>query len=113
MQSQPVNGDSPWHSAYTAPRNTSPDSITKADLLAMMTTGKIPGKDYILADLRRADHEVRYSELCIRIKTDCIREGRLNRRFNQFTSSKSSCNDPNTVHTVQERRYFTGHLVLW
>lgn len=51
--------ETPWHAAYPAPRNASPSSISCAELLQYFRDGKKAGKDFILVDLRRNDHEVR------------------------------------------------------
>ncbi len=50
--------DTPWHSAYPAPRNPNPAAITRNELLRWLNDGLVPGKDFVLVDLRRADHEV-------------------------------------------------------
>ncbi|KAI9882353.1 MAG: hypothetical protein M1823_005896 [Watsoniomyces obsoletus] len=47
----------PWHAAYPAPSNPDPPSITAAELLERMQQGQQPGKDFVLVDLRRNDHE--------------------------------------------------------
>lgn len=47
----------PWYAAYPEARS-SPATIARSDLLDMIETGKRPGVDFILIDLRRADHEV-------------------------------------------------------
>ena len=49
--------EKPWHAAFPAPRNTAA-SITREEVLQWMREGKEPGKDYVLVDLRRNDHEV-------------------------------------------------------
>lgn len=48
----------PWHAAYPAPRNTNPDSVSRQDLLQWLEAGQESGKDFLLVDLRRTDHEV-------------------------------------------------------
>ena len=45
----------PWHAAYPAPKSQ-PPSMTREAVLEMMASDAA-GKDYILIDLRRADHE--------------------------------------------------------
>jgi hypothetical protein len=51
-----------WHEAYPAPRNQSPKTvIPRQELLQWLQDGqKKPGVDFLLVDLRRTDHEVRY-----------------------------------------------------
>ncbi|GFF24010.1 hypothetical protein IFM46972_00889 [Aspergillus udagawae] len=55
MSAQPP-AEQPWHAAFPAPRNTA-RSISREDMLQWMREGKQPGKDYVLVDLRRNDHE--------------------------------------------------------
>jgi len=48
----------PWHAAYPAPKTDAP-SITRDAVLEMLRNGRdTAGKDFVLVDLRRADHEV-------------------------------------------------------
>jgi hypothetical protein len=51
--------EAPWHAAYPAPKSEAV-GISQSELLAMMEDGKEPGKDFILVDLRRNDHAVRF-----------------------------------------------------
>ncbi|KAF2243801.1 hypothetical protein BU26DRAFT_569699 [Trematosphaeria pertusa] len=47
----------PWYAVYPAPRN-SPATILREEVLDMMKAGGVAaGKDYLLVDLRRNDHE--------------------------------------------------------
>lgn len=64
--------DTPWHAAYPEPKNTSPDSVSRSDLLERLNRGEQPGRDFLLIDLRRNDHEV--SEIYISTATtvDCV-----------------------------------------
>lgn len=52
------NPERPWHEAFPAPRTTAP-TISRQEVLQWFREGKKPGKDFVLVDLRRADHEVR------------------------------------------------------
>lgn len=56
MSAQPP-AEQPWHAAFPAPRNTA-RSISREEMLQWMREGKKAGKDYVLVDLRRNDHEV-------------------------------------------------------
>ncbi|RGP72487.1 oxidoreductase [Fusarium sporotrichioides] len=48
----------PWHAAYPPPRNKSPAAMTRQDVLEMIRdSNNIAGRNYVLVDLRRADHE--------------------------------------------------------
>jgi hypothetical protein len=55
----------PWHFAYPQPRNSQPDKIDRADLLKRLQAGQKPGRDLLLIDLRRTDHEVSFNHLRI------------------------------------------------
>jgi hypothetical protein len=49
----------PWHAVYPPPLNKSPAAMTRLEVLEMMKDGNnVAGKDYVLIDLRRTDHEV-------------------------------------------------------
>jgi hypothetical protein len=48
----------PWHAAYPAVKTASIPTITCKELLHWYEEGKKPGLDFVLVDLRRADHEV-------------------------------------------------------
>lgn len=49
----------PWHAAYPKPKNTAPDVISRSEVLERLNRGEQPGRDFLLIDLRRNDHEVR------------------------------------------------------
>lgn len=55
--------ETPWHAAYPEARNKNVPSSTRADLLDWIKHDKEPGRDFVLVDLRRADHEV-FASLC-------------------------------------------------
>lgn len=61
MQDNQTAPEAPWHAAYPAPKSEAV-GIFQSDLLAMLEDGKEPGKDYILVDLRRNDHAVRWTQ---------------------------------------------------
>ncbi|KAK9371754.1 Rhodanese-like domain-containing protein [Lipomyces chichibuensis] len=46
----------PWYAAYPEARTVAA-SITRLDLLKWFREGKMPGRDFVLIDLRRTDHE--------------------------------------------------------
>ena len=48
--------EQPWHAAFPAPK-AEPDAITKEQMLTWLQEGKVPGKDFVLVDLRRNDYE--------------------------------------------------------
>ncbi|KAH7230645.1 Rhodanese-like domain-containing protein [Fusarium redolens] len=48
----------PWHAAYPPPLNKTPAAMTRQEVLEVMKDSKnIAGKNYVLIDLRRTDHE--------------------------------------------------------
>jgi len=47
----------PWYAAYPAPRTLKPASVQREDVLEMMKDCEA-GKDFVLVDLRRNDHDV-------------------------------------------------------
>lgn len=49
--------EAPWHAAFPPPK-TAVSTISRSDFLGLIKAGKKPGKDFILVDLRRNDHEV-------------------------------------------------------
>ncbi|KAF2665268.1 hypothetical protein BT63DRAFT_378157 [Microthyrium microscopicum] len=48
--------DSPWDPNYPIARNQNPASLTRHDILSILSSGQKPGEDFILIDLRREDH---------------------------------------------------------
>ncbi|KAL8929091.1 MAG: hypothetical protein Q9172_000634 [Xanthocarpia lactea] len=50
----------PWHDSYPPPKSVL-SSIHRTELLHWFQEGEKPGKDFILIDLRRTDHEVSQS----------------------------------------------------
>ncbi|KAJ5321144.1 arsenate reductase (Arc2) [Penicillium atrosanguineum] len=46
----------PWHTAYPAP-TSEVDALPRQELLRWIKEGKMPGKDYVLVDVRRNDFE--------------------------------------------------------
>lgn len=55
----------PWHAAYPAPTSTAV-YLPQATALEWMESGeKIVGRDFVLVDLRRNDHEVGFYLLTV------------------------------------------------
>ncbi len=49
----------PWYAAYPAPKSNA-DGISREEVLEMLKAGEeVAGKDFVLVDVRRNDHEVR------------------------------------------------------
>ena len=55
-----TGSSAPWYAAYPAPQNLNPASMQREDVLEMIKHSEA-GKDFILVDLRRNDHDVRLS----------------------------------------------------
>ncbi|KAL7942071.1 Rhodanese-like domain-containing protein [Trichoderma barbatum] len=50
--------ETPWHTAFPAPRKQEPGTMTRREVLKMMNDREsVAGKDYLLVDLRRTDHQ--------------------------------------------------------
>jgi len=48
----------PWHAAYPSPRDAQLKSLTREQVLEMLKSGaSVLGKDFLLIDVRRNDHE--------------------------------------------------------
>jgi hypothetical protein len=115
----PIMADKPsapaWHAAYPAPQTTA-DSLSRETLLSWMKDGKIAGKDFVLVDLRRIDHQVSSPTTLYPPasgKNAYDKSGRHYQRLNQPASS-----DPLSHHTIPIcsiflRRHKDGNLVLW
>jgi arsenical-resistance protein 2 len=56
-----MDSEVPWYNAYPEPRNGNPFVVTRQQLLDWLSSGQKPGVDFLLIDLRRADHKVRPS----------------------------------------------------
>ncbi|KAJ4004042.1 hypothetical protein NW766_011898 [Fusarium irregulare] len=53
-----TDASTPWHAAYPPPMNKAPGAMTRHAVLDMLKDrNHIAGKDYVLIDLRRTDHE--------------------------------------------------------
>ena len=50
--------DAPWHAAYPTPKNHSPETISRQEILGLLRGAEKSQKDFVLIDLRRTDHEV-------------------------------------------------------
>lgn len=51
----------PWHAAFPSPKRQEPETMTRAEVLKMMKEDEsVAGKDQLLVDLRRTDHQVCY-----------------------------------------------------
>jgi arsenical-resistance protein 2 len=51
-----TTSETPWHAVFPIPQSQ-PASISAADVLSRLQSRDEPGKDILLIDLRRTDHE--------------------------------------------------------
>lgn len=58
MASNESKGQRPWFEAYPAPKTAKSDTVTKEELRQWILGGEKSGKDFIVVDVRREDHEV-------------------------------------------------------
>ena len=54
---------SPWHAIFPTPKAQLP-SITPEALAELIRSDRVPGKDYIVVDVRRTDFEVCTAPMC-------------------------------------------------
>lgn len=47
-----------WYDAYPAVKSQDVEALSRTDFLRMIQAGALPGKDFLLVDLRRNDHTV-------------------------------------------------------
>ena len=52
-----MSTDRAWHENFPEPRHKNPNHIEKEEVLRQLQAGDLPGRDYLLVDLRRNDHE--------------------------------------------------------
>ena len=116
-----MSGKSAWYDAYPPPQHTSPSAITRNDLLALLQSGKRPGKDFLLVDLRRNDHEVRPSLF----PSDCqsippnslccllLAQGWYDQRLCQSACAEPVLQSSHSTKFVSKRGNRIGDLVLW
>ncbi len=116
-----MSGKSAWYDAYPPPQHTTPSAIHRNDLLALLQSGKRPGKDFLLVDLRRNDHEVRRSLFpsdCQSISPDslcCLLlvQGWYDQRLYQSTCAEPVLQSSHSTEFVSKRGDRIGDLVLW
>ena len=58
MSADAASATPPWHAAYPKPSNPAPPAVTAEEIRRRFDDGNLPGKTYVLVDLRRNDHEV-------------------------------------------------------
>lgn len=83
----------PWYAAYPPPKSD-PASIRRTELLQWFHEGQKPGKDFMLIDLRRTDHEVssrrlskRYEIFALKCQSICMQGGTIHGSINLLAQS--------------------------
>lgn len=128
----------PWYAAYPPPRHLQPGYVTREELLSMLKDGEnVTANDFVLVDLRRADHEVSLlgGTWCLtapsspRAMPYCLNPplcyclarltltlaatlGGHHPRLFEPSSAEFIPNHPNTLLPIQGSRGAQGHLVL-
>ena len=108
----------PWHSSYPLPRNTNVSSISRTELIQMFRDSQRPGKDFVLVDLRRSDHEVEFCNCFLRNQyegqlNDDALVGRNHSRLHKSSSADFVPNNPNPVYDIFDGQGRENNLVLW
>ncbi|KAL5597127.1 hypothetical protein FOBRF1_010920 [Fusarium oxysporum] len=57
MASNEPKTQRPWFEAYPPPKNLQSKTVTREELRQWILDGQKPGKDFLLVDVRRDDHE--------------------------------------------------------
>ena len=124
----PPEPEIPWHAALPAPRNQTPSSISRSDVLQLVRQADdASGRDFVLIDLRRLDHEVvttpilRFNLLSsngvvfVGVITDVwgIHVGRNYSRVSESPRADAVSVHSRSVFSLPRRRREDGHLVLW
>ena len=53
----PPTEEQPWHAAFPSPKSVA-TPVSREQMRDWLTEGKVPGKDFVLVDLRRNDYKV-------------------------------------------------------
>lgn len=53
----PPTEEQPWHAAFPSPKSVA-TPVSRDQMRDWLTEGKVPGKDFVLVDLRRNDYKV-------------------------------------------------------
>jgi hypothetical protein len=59
-----VEAEAPWYNAYPAVKSKNVPNISRAEVLSMIHSGASVGRDFVLVDLRKNDHEVCNFRFC-------------------------------------------------
>jgi hypothetical protein len=55
--SAPPTEEQPWHATFPSPKSVA-TPVSREQMRSWLTEGKVPGKDFVLVDLRRNDYNV-------------------------------------------------------
>jgi len=106
----PTPAAQPWYAAYPLAKST-PERMSREAFLAELNDGAVAGKDFLLVDLRRNDHEV---GICI-----ITAGGKADRNYHQGATIRGSINLPaQSLHAsiptlYQLVRSASIHRVFW
>lgn len=105
--SLPHDPDSPWDPNYPIANNHTPSAISRDEVLFMLRQGQTPGKDFLLVDLRQADHTVRNATLRVIDEQLLIGylTGRNYSRVDQFASTELVSQSSYSLYTVCKCEY--------
>ena len=109
----PSKVEAPWHSAYPAPKNSNPSAVSRDEVRKWLDEGLIPGKDFVLVDLRRADHEVYTPNHINAFKLLISTTGRDDSGLDQPPCAKPVSKHPTTLHTLRGCWSEEGDFLLW
>lgn len=113
--SLPLNPDSPWDPNYPISKNQTPSAISRNEVLSMVRQGQKPGKkDFLLIDLRHADHVVCDAKLRIfdeQLLTAYL-IGRNYPRIDQLASTELVSRSSYALYAVCKCGYQMHHMVL-
>lgn len=112
-KASPSKVETPWHSAYPTPKKSNPQAISREELRKWLDEGLIPGKDFVLVDLRRADHEVCNRNHINAFKLLITTTGRHDPGLDQSPSAEPVSEHPHTLHALYSRWGQESDFLLW
>jgi len=112
-KTSPSKVEAPWHSAYPEPRNSNPKAISRDELRKWLDEGLVPGKDFVLADLRRADHEVCNRNSIEAFQLLISNSGRGYSGLDQPPSAELVFKHPDPLHPLRICWSDESDLLLW
>lgn len=113
--SNTANASPPWHAAYPSPKQANPPAIARQDVLELLRSGtKVAGKDCVLVDLRRNDHEVGVcgGDFALTLVLTELPSGRNHSRIHELACAKSVSDNTYYILCFQSCRHTQSYLVL-